>query len=517
MANADTGSAMVSISKAVYSTDGRVGFVYIAGSNANIMHLSNNASLDGLDHFPSASDQYPGTSVLNATGLTVSGCSSTDSAVSQTVTVTCNMDLCVSDFAALNAGTLLSLPMDCGGGYFAIAEDVTQTSASAKQVTFGFNWTEATQTLSRRTAASSIDFIFKTQSVSFKSEKCTIDSKTLSCTNATISSGEVSFVHDFQQVLVGSGGLVNCSAAAGDASADCDISVSGTLNYTADADIIIVASVIPPKVSSVVASVYASGYVDVTASLSASAELSADTGSLTLLTLPIFGYSVPGLMTLGLVGTIDAEAAASINLDGSITVPLHFELPTISYVVGSADVDSSNGTITGKTTNNVNFRAPSDFCVNANAELGGNVKVQLGGTIAFEIDVLKKLLDAEIGVKADTFAELDSTVTAQNVNVTGYIVDLDVDAYIGATVDLYATLKTPWPLVQQSGDYPILDLKYPVLQKTVQLLNQSGLQSQCISLSSTSNILQTSSGSVGFDAVCLLSVLIISFGLSQFV
>ncbi|KAJ3210916.1 hypothetical protein HDU82_007144 [Entophlyctis luteolus] len=502
----DDGTSMVSVSKAVYESEGNgtTSYLYLAGSSYDIVHVSGTNSSD--DHLPSSpnhsdviGDLVDDATVLNSTGLIISGCS--ENANNQTVLIACGSSSCEAAYDSITPNTILSLPASCGGGYFAITDLVTElpncdpayaelNATMVKEVTFHYNWSAANVALERRdiqpiamlyemsSTANESDHVEDVQAAasSLTKRSCPTSCKwydivcwaeKVNCVNVGYDSGNVKFNYSFDQLLVG--GEATCNSGN---EVNLDIRSAGNVHYGGDAGARIIGTIIPPAVTAAYAYVNTSGAVNFDLTVDANVTLTYDTGILTLFSAPVFSYTVPGILELGLTAGVAAEVKAELDFAGHFETYIYFNLPTVDFAIGK---NAPNTTSNQKSANSVGLDKHPVATLNALAANTAGVEAKIGGKLALGLRVLSGLIDAEAGVEAGALAGVNLNVTADgDVGTTISAEDnvyLGLQVYVGGNIDLYAQYATPIPGVSGFADYPLLELKYLLLDEKLLIHN----------------------------------------------
>ncbi|ORY53250.1 hypothetical protein BCR33DRAFT_761482 [Rhizoclosmatium globosum] len=476
----------ISVQKVVFKESDNVGaqqesgYIVLASQPGGIVQLSGPNGLGQQIPKPKSPNarRDAGNSVhLSETGLVVDDCPITlKETESDTVFIYCHKKLsagteaaCQKQLGHIQEHVILSVPLDCAGGYFVRTDSVKilpasdplykvkEATSSILSVVINFDWKKSNNR--RRDLVPDVGMVADfsnsgSESTLEDNEKGAVDGwniehpdqdqqnttrRGISCKWTGSCSGNVdggfNRVVPFPTIWLLHAGA-NCPVA----NANLDIYLKGQATFTGSYGVSIKGNLIPPRIHSGSAHFNAGGQIQLGMSLEAIASMQYDTGVKTLIESPVAGIYIPGIITGGLGAAIDGQFRAELEMSGRIDAEYKIDLPQINMRVGSGPPSAGNAP---KAPNDVSGPTTSQD-ISASVNVAGNVRVDVYPRAFLKAYVLFGLVDLEAGAKADAYvgARLKAEASASTDEATSASVDLTI--YAGLNAGLYASGKALW-------------------------------------------------------------------------
>ncbi|KZT37853.1 hypothetical protein SISSUDRAFT_817483 [Sistotremastrum suecicum HHB10207 ss-3] len=190
--------------------------------------------------------------------------------------------------------------------------------------------------------------------------------------------------------------------------------VTGTISLDVDTDVkaqvafgyVITGTAIPPKLDEFMVMATLNGNVTNTFNVNLGLQGNFDTGSRQLIQTGLPGLSIPGIVTIGPIFSINAELSANFDLEAQMVINTEFDLPNINLVF-PPDQGKNSGTEStasgGKQPLKVSLGSGS-------GTLNGNIDAHLIPRVDFGVEILEGLAKATVN-----HTRLDTSITRQNL------------------------------------------------------------------------------------------------------
>ncbi|KAF7794340.1 hypothetical protein EIP86_005474 [Pleurotus ostreatoroseus] len=254
-------------------------------------------------------------------------------------------------------------------------------------------------------------------------------------------------------------------------SAGVDVNVEAKVNGNVNYGIQLAGHIIPPELNQFDLFADFNATLDGLLNMGATAQATFDTGRIQVFTVGIPGLDIPGIFKLGPSFNIDLEGIATLDAEVNMTVGLAYNVNN-GRLVFPPDQGESLGTFT-PADNNLQLLASPQVAAQASLE------AHVIPNIAFGINVLGKLADANINLDLDTSAKLSMSLQAgANLSKSTNGTSSAADQFDGC-VDVSSTLA-----VNAGADASFLDLFDP--STTVSLFSKTfDLFQKCFSTGSS--------------------------------
>jgi hypothetical protein len=205
---------------------------------------------------------------------------------------------------------------------------------------------------------------------------------------------------------------ISCGPVTAEASADLD----GNINAQASIGVAAMGTIVPPTLTQLALLATLNGSVTGTLSLTADVSGSVDSGQIELLSLPIGGIDIPGILTIGPTFTVNAAANANfdVNLDMKTEINLQLNNAQLAFPPGSGSAPNGNAFSIGNT--------PLSLSASPDVTATGSVEVHLIPALNLGVSAFGDVAKAEIDLAFDADAELQ--------------LSLDGSASISTSIDL---------------------------------------------------------------------------------
>ncbi|KAF8313671.1 hypothetical protein DL93DRAFT_2167778 [Clavulina sp. PMI_390] len=388
---------------------------YESGDGVNTLYQT--LALTGSNN--SLSDITP------AAGWSISGCAANSSAP-QTILVSCDRSSNGSQYCShVLSGTpvnkLIRMPDSCGSGPFARVVSWNQTSSTSANVetyacSFDYDFTQipaSNGNVSFAIHGSSAPSSLNARDVHYaaNTRRRSYPRRGLAPTNAL-----ADFVHPRDQVNILSAVKIdlqpNKAITIVDESIQCGkvketllLTVNPKLTAQLNTLFSLSGSIIPPSVSGVALTAQLDSDLQANANVVADLTGSFTSPSIPLLSLALPGLDIPGILTLGPKLAVDAVATIStdVSLESSVNVDLNVKALELNFPqsAGKSSIGSN-----APTSSNLKLS------IDSSGKAVGDVKLDLASTVSFGINVLGNLVNSEIFLTSDFFADLHGSLSA---------------------------------------------------------------------------------------------------------
>ncbi|KAJ7266370.1 hypothetical protein B0H12DRAFT_1099380 [Mycena haematopus] len=189
---------------------------------------------------------------------------------------------------------------------------------------------------------------------------------------------------------------IQCGPVTAEASADLD----GNVNAVASVGVVATGTIVPPTLTQLALLATLNGNVTGTLSLTADVAGSVDSGQIELLSLPILGLDIPGILSVGPTFTVNAQATANldVNLDMQTEINLQINNAQLSFPPGSGSAPNGNAFSIGDT--------PLSVSASPDVTATGTVAVHLIPALNFGISAFGDVAKAEVDLAFDASLSL---------------------------------------------------------------------------------------------------------------
>ncbi|KAJ7606656.1 hypothetical protein FB45DRAFT_949592 [Roridomyces roridus] len=195
--------------------------------------------------------------------------------------------------------------------------------------------------------------------------------------------------------------LFNQTIDCGPVNAAVDVSVDGNTAATASVGVAATGTLVPPKFDSFGVIGILNGNVAGTLDITADVNGQVDSGKVTLLSLPIAGIDIPGILTVGPTFQLQAQLTGNfdVNLDMQVGINLALDNATLSF-------PSNSG---GPKTNGASFSlgdTPLTLSASPDVTATGSIEAHLIPSINLGVSALGDVAKAQVSLSLDASATL---------------------------------------------------------------------------------------------------------------
>ncbi|KAJ6480353.1 hypothetical protein C8R45DRAFT_1005238 [Mycena sanguinolenta] len=211
---------------------------------------------------------------------------------------------------------------------------------------------------------------------------------------------------------------IQCGSVTAEASADLD----GNVNAVSSVGVAALGTVVPPALTQLGLTATLNGNVTGTLSLTADVSGSVDSGQIQLLSLPILGIDIPGILSVGPTFTVSTQATANldVNLDMKTEINLQINNAQVSFPSGTGSAPNGDAFSIGDT--------PLSLSASPDVKATGTVEVHLIPALNFGLSAFGDVAKAEVDLAFDADASLQ--------------LSLDASGSVGTTIDVNGSGNT---------------------------------------------------------------------------